>query len=77
MNEYWKLEKKYKKNFDRAVKKLQENCDHDWGTWFLPWVDNNKFEMRVCKVCRTREKRPIDFEAAKESESLHKEGNVK
>ena len=56
MSEYWKLKKKYDKNFERAVKKLQGNCDHEWGNWMVPFR-NVTYEMRFCKTCKLSEKR--------------------
>ena len=58
MTEYLKLKKKYDKNFKRAVKKLQDNCDHEWGKWFVPFV-NGRTEMRFCEICKLTLERPL------------------
>ena len=58
LSEYWKLKKRYDKNFEKAVKKLQEHCEHEWGKWFIPWVDAKK-EMQFCQICKLSEERPI------------------
>lgn len=59
-----------RKEFDRKVEELRENCPHIESTWSIEMIDlrYSGYEMRLCNLCdKELEHRPIDIKTVHEN----------